>query len=46
MTPPVQDAGTVLYADPTLFIAICWLLSALLLGGLVVHAILAARNVK
>lgn len=30
--------------DPTPFILISWLASALLLGGLAVHALLAARR--
>lgn len=46
MSPaPAQTPG-VLVADPTLFIAICWLLSALVLGGLVLQAILEAKASK
>ncbi|MEM9233713.1 MAG: hypothetical protein AAGA69_05685 [Pseudomonadota bacterium] len=42
----IQDSPGVLVADPTLFIAICWITSAIVLGGLTLHAILSARNVK
>lgn len=41
----VQVPG-VMVADPTLFIAICWGLSALLLGGLALHAFLTSRKTK
>lgn len=42
---PEQTPG-VHYADPSLFIAICWIVSALLLGALVLHALLEARGQK
>ena len=40
------EAPGVVTADPTLFIAICWVLSAVILGGLTLHAILSTRKVK
>ncbi|WOI53673.1 heme exporter protein CcmD [Parvularcula sp. LCG005] len=45
MSEPTIGAGIVT-ADPTLFIGLSWGLSALILGGLVLHAVLAARRVK
>lgn len=38
------DAPAIVVADPTLFIAISWIASALVLGGLAVHAVLEARS--
>ena len=42
----MNDVPGVAVADPTLFIAICWIASALVLGGLTVHALIEARKTK
>lgn len=41
---PLALSGGVISADPTLYIAISWGLSALLIGGLVAHALWASRR--
>lgn len=42
---PAETPG-VLIADPVPFIAVCWALSALVLGGFAARALLAMRSSK